>query len=103
MLVFTYKYSIFFYTSGGIFKYSGLSVSVKYILFVVLVYLSKLVSKSGFFLSRSGLRIFKQNRENPDEIGLVGQSGDEISEGEVEGEKKGLPISLSLLLFPRNT
>ena len=44
------------------------------------MYLSKQMSKSGFFLSRShigrdsGFGIVKQNRENPDEIGMVGHS-----------------------------
>ena len=48
-----------------------MSVSVKYALLGVLVYLSKQMSPFG---------IFKQNRENPDEIGMVGQSAIGFSE-----------------------
>ena len=83
---FVYKYFILFYKYffAQFFKVSWTSVSVNYTLIGVLV--SSIVRihlknvKIGIFLSWSHIRywsgfgIFKQNWENPDEIGRVGQS-----------------------------
>ena len=62
-----------------IFRFSIFLVSVKYALFLFKHHknscaVSEQVSKLGFFLFRSGFGIFKQKRENPDDIGMVGQS-----------------------------
>ena len=62
-----------------IFRFSIFLVSVKYALFLYKHHknscaVSEQVSKLGFFLFRSGFGIFKQKQENPDDIGMVGQS-----------------------------
>ena len=59
---FTYKYSILFYISGGIFKFSGchfqLSTPLGVLDFILRIHLKiwRQMSKSGFFLSRSHVR-----------------------------------------------
>ena len=71
MPIFTYKYLILFYISSGIF----LSVSV----WCSCVFTLRTDVKNTIFpipiAYWSGFRIFKQDRENPDEIRMVGQFG----------------------------
>jgi len=80
---FTYKYSILFYISGGIFKFSGCHFQLSTLLRCIRFYPKnsfenmKTDVKIGIFpipiACSSGFGIFKQNLENPDEIGMVGK------------------------------
>ena len=78
MSIFTYKYLILFYISSGIFfisfslvflciypknSFDNIKTDVKITIFPIPI---------AYW---SGVRIFKQDRENPDEIRMVGQSG----------------------------
>ena len=72
--VFTYKYSILFYILGCIFKFSGYQFHLITLCSVLLcIYQNKIVIFAIPIAYWSGFEIFKQNRENPDEIGMVGQ------------------------------
>ena len=74
--VFTYKYSILFYISGGIFTFSGYQFQLSALSFRCSCVFIKTDVKIGFFpipiAYWSGFGIFEQNRENPGEIGMVG-------------------------------
>ena len=78
MPIFTYKYLILFYISSGIFfisfslvflciypknSFDNIKTDLKITIFPIPI---------AYW---SGFRIFKQDRENPDEIRMVGQSG----------------------------
>ena len=70
--VFTYKCSILFYISGRIFTFS-----IKRTLRCSCVFIKTDVKIGSFPIPIaywSGFGIFKQNRENPNEIRMVGKS-----------------------------